>query len=91
VLVIIFMVAAPFATVDVAVNLPASTAPQQPRPDKPVFVTLRADTLDASFDAGVPYDARLEQNMIAVTLGPRMQRALRRRFIDFVRVATRPL
>ena len=35
VLLIIFMVAAPLATVDIAVNLPASTAEPQPRPDKP--------------------------------------------------------
>jgi len=43
VLLIIFMVAAPLATVDISVNLPASTAEQQPRPDKPVFVTFKAD------------------------------------------------
>jgi len=43
VLLIIFMVAAPLATVDIGVNLPASTAPEQPRPDKPVFVTIRPD------------------------------------------------
>jgi biopolymer transport protein ExbD len=43
VLLIIFMVAAPLATVDVKVDLPRSTAEQQPRPDKPIFLTLRAD------------------------------------------------
>jgi biopolymer transport protein ExbD len=43
VLLIIFMVAAPLATVDIGVNLPASTAPEQPRPDKPVFVTIKVD------------------------------------------------
>jgi biopolymer transport protein ExbD len=43
VLLIIFMVAAPLATVDVPVDLPASTAPRQPRPDKPVFLTVNAD------------------------------------------------
>jgi biopolymer transport protein ExbD len=43
VLLIIFMVAAPLATVDIGVNLPASTAPEQPRPDKPVFVTIKTD------------------------------------------------
>jgi len=43
VLLIIFMVAAPLATVDVAVDLPASTARPQPRPDKPMFLTLKAD------------------------------------------------
>jgi biopolymer transport protein ExbD len=35
VLLIIFMIAAPLATVDVAVDLPASNAQRQPRPDKP--------------------------------------------------------
>src|SRR6266481_2609980 len=43
VLLIIFMVAAPLATVDVAVDLPVSTAEQRPRPDKPLFLTLKAD------------------------------------------------
>jgi biopolymer transport protein ExbD len=43
VLLIIFMVAAPLATVDIGVNLPASTASEQPRPDKPVFVTIKPD------------------------------------------------
>ena len=43
VLLIIFMVAAPLATVDVAVDLPVSTAEPQPRPDKPLFLTIKAD------------------------------------------------
>src|ERR1700756_5131227 len=43
VLLIIFMVAAPLATVDVLVNLPSSTAQTQPRPDKPLFLTVKAD------------------------------------------------
>ena len=43
VLLIIFMVAAPLATVDVAVNLPASTAERQPRPDAPLFLTVKSD------------------------------------------------
>lgn len=43
VLLIIFMVAAPISTVDVPVDLPASGAPAAPRPEKPVFVTLKAD------------------------------------------------
>ncbi|MDY0873547.1 TonB system transport protein ExbD [Dongia rigui] len=40
VLLIIFMVAAPLSTVDVPVDLPASTATPAPRPDKPVFLTI---------------------------------------------------
>src|SRR5438132_1821947 len=43
VLLIIFMVAAPLATVDIQVNLPASTAEPQQRPDKPLYLTVRAD------------------------------------------------
>ena len=43
VLLIIFMVAAPLSTVDVAVDLPVSTAKPQPRPDKPLFLTIKAD------------------------------------------------
>jgi TonB system transport protein ExbD (group 1) len=43
VLLIIFMVAAPLATVDLGVELPASTVEPQPRPDRPVFVTLKPD------------------------------------------------
>lgn len=44
VLLIIFMVAAPLATVDVPVDLPASTASPQPKPDKPLYLTIRADS-----------------------------------------------
>ena len=48
VLLIIFMVAAPLATVDVNVDLPGSTAAAAPRPEKPVFLTLK-DDLSLSF------------------------------------------
>lgn len=43
VLLIIFMVAAPLATVDVHVDLPASTAKPAPRPDKPLYLSLKED------------------------------------------------
>src|SRR2546421_3812215 len=43
VLLIIFMVAAPLATVDLGVDLPASAVEPQPRPDQPVFVTVKPD------------------------------------------------
>ena len=43
VLLIIFMVAAPLATVDVKVDLPPSNAVAMPRPNKPIFLTLRSD------------------------------------------------
>jgi biopolymer transport protein ExbD len=43
VLLIIFMVAAPLSTVDIGVDLPVSTAKPQPRPDKPLFLTIKSD------------------------------------------------
>ncbi len=43
VLLIIFMVAAPLATVDIPVDLPTSTAEQTRRPDKPVFLSVKSD------------------------------------------------
>ncbi len=42
VLLIIFMVAAPLATVDVKVELPVSTARPAARPDAPVYLTLQS-------------------------------------------------
>ena len=43
VLLIIFMVAAPLATVDVNVDLPGSTAQPAERPDTPLYLTLQSD------------------------------------------------
>ncbi|MBR2686559.1 MAG: TonB system transport protein ExbD [Aquamicrobium sp.] len=43
VLLIIFMVAAPLATVDINVDLPASTARPAPKPEEPLYVTLKDD------------------------------------------------
>ena len=43
VLLIIFMVAAPLATVDIAVNLPASTAEPQPRPERSLYLTVKSN------------------------------------------------
>jgi biopolymer transport protein ExbD len=43
VLLIIFMIAAPLATVDISVDLPSSTAQQQARPDKPLYLTVKPD------------------------------------------------
>jgi biopolymer transport protein ExbD len=56
VLLIIFMVAAPLATVDVNVDLPASTAQTQPRLDKPIFLTVKADHTLALGDQAVAKD-----------------------------------
>jgi len=43
VLLIIFMIAAPLSTVDVAVDLPTSNAEPQPPPEKPITLTLKSD------------------------------------------------
>ena len=43
VLLIIFMVAAPLATVDIGVDLPSSNAEPQQRPNKPIYLTIKAD------------------------------------------------
>ena len=43
VLLIIFMVAAPLATVDVKIDLPASTAKPAPRPEKPIYLSIKED------------------------------------------------
>ena len=58
VLLIIFMVAAPLATVDVAVDLPVSTAEPQPREVKPIFLTLEGRPL-----AGARRDAVAEDGI----------------------------
>lgn len=44
VLLIIFMVAAPLATVAVPVDLPESNAPADVRPDVPVYLSIREDS-----------------------------------------------
>ncbi|TBU98563.1 TonB system transport protein ExbD [Stutzerimonas kirkiae] len=43
VLLIIFMVAAPLATVDIKLDLPASTAKPAPRPDQPIYLSIKED------------------------------------------------
>jgi biopolymer transport protein ExbD len=43
VLLIIFMIAAPLSTVDLPVDLPSSSATPQKKPDKPIYVTIKAD------------------------------------------------
>lgn len=77
VLLIIFMVAAPLATVDVPVDLPASTAAPQPRPEAPLFVTLTADKGVVVGEAPVA-EGNLAAALDAVTGGDRQQRVFLR-------------
>jgi biopolymer transport protein ExbD len=62
VLLIIFMVAAPLATVDIQVNLPASSAEPQQRPDKPLYLSVKPDLTLALGNDTVP------REMLASTL-----------------------
>jgi biopolymer transport protein ExbD len=73
VLLIIFMVAAPLSTVDVAVDLPVSNAQQQPRPDKPMFLTVRPDLTLALGNEDVPRSA-LQATLDQQTNNDREQR-----------------
>jgi biopolymer transport protein ExbD len=68
VLLIIFMVAAPLATVDIAVNLPSSNAQPQQRPSKPIYLTLKSDLSLAIGDNPVARD-RLTGALDAATNG----------------------
>jgi biopolymer transport protein ExbD len=77
VLLIVFMVAAPLATVDVKVDLPASAATAEPRPDKPLFLTLQADLSLLLGEAPVGRDA-LTSALDAATGGDKTQRVFLR-------------
>ena len=77
VLLIIFMVAAPLATVDVPVNLPSASAEPAARPEKPTFVTLKADRSLAVGDKDVTR-ASLGAVLDTATGSDRTQRVLLR-------------
>ena len=77
VLLIVFMVAAPLATVDVPVDLPTSTAAPQARPDKPLFLTLRGDLSVHLAEAPVAR-ANLAAALDAATGGDREERVFLR-------------
>ncbi len=73
VLLIIFMVAAPLATVDIQVDLPTSNAQQQPRPDKPIFLTVNKSLELSLGNDTVPRDG-LGRVLDAATSNDRQQR-----------------
>jgi biopolymer transport protein ExbD len=77
VLLIIFMVAAPLATVDIAVDLPSISAEPQQRPDKPVYLTLKAD-LSLAIGDDVVARADLAGALDAATGGNHDQRVFLR-------------
>jgi biopolymer transport protein ExbD/biopolymer transport protein TolR len=73
VLLIIFMVAAPLATVDTPVDLPASTATPQPRDGEPVFLSVQADLSLSINDVPVGTDG-LKATLERLTAGDHEQR-----------------
>ena len=77
VLLIIFMIAAPLATVDVAVDLPTSNAERQPRPEQPIFLTVKSDLTLALGDASIAR-SDLQPALDAASRGDRTQRVFLR-------------
>ena len=73
VLLIIFMVAAPLATVDVNVDLPVSNATPAQRPDQPVYVTVKPDLTLALGNQDIA-PGGLAGALAAATQGDREQR-----------------
>ena len=77
VLLIIFMIAAPLATVDISVDLPAANAEAAPRPDKPLYLTLNAD-LSVAIDADTVGHAALAATLDRASGGDKQQRVFLR-------------
>jgi biopolymer transport protein ExbD len=73
VLLIIFMIAAPLATVDISVDLPVANAERTPRPDKPIFLTLKSD-LSMTLDSASVTRSALAASLERATGGDRQQR-----------------
>ena len=73
VLLIIFMIAAPLATVDVSVDLPSSTAQPQPLPDKPLYLTVKPDLSLTVGDTPFSQD-RLSETLDQATNGDKQTR-----------------
>jgi biopolymer transport protein ExbD len=77
VLLIIFMIAAPLATVDVAVDLPTSNAARQARPEVPIFLTIKSDLTLVLGDVPVSR-ASLQAALDELSKGDRSQRVFLR-------------
>ena len=73
VLLIIFMVAAPLATVDVNVDLPISNATPAQRPDTPIYVSVKPDLTLALGNEDIAPDG-LKAALEGATGGDREQR-----------------
>jgi len=77
VLLIIFMIAAPLATVDVSVDLPTSNVERQPRPDQPIFLTVKSDLTLMLGDASISR-SELQSALDVASKGDRTQRVFLR-------------
>ena len=77
VLLIIFMIAAPLATVDVSVDLPAANAEKAQRPDKPLFLTFKQDLSLAVGNDDIPRTS-LAAALDRATSGDKQQRVFLR-------------
>src|ERR1700751_2219474 len=77
VLLIIFMIAAPLATVNISVDLPAANIERTPRPDKPLFLTLKSD-LSISLDENTIKRTGLAGALDQATSGDKQQRVFLR-------------
>jgi len=77
VLLIIFMIAAPLATVDISVDLPSASAAPNPRPDKPLFLTLKSD-LSLALDNDTVARPALTASLDRATSGDKQQRVFLR-------------
>src|SRR5471032_2430792 len=73
VLLIIFMIAAPLATVDISVDLPAANTERTDRPDKPIFLTLKSD-LSMTLDNDTVSRDAMAASLDRVTAGDKQQR-----------------
>src|SRR5664279_5425119 len=73
VLLIIFMIAAPLATVDISVDLPAANTERTQRPDKPIFLTLKSD-LSMTLDNDAVSRSALAASLDRATAGDKQQR-----------------
>ncbi|MFS3136112.1 TonB system transport protein ExbD [Gluconacetobacter sacchari] len=84
VLLVIFMVTAPLTTVNVPVDLPSSTGKPTPRPDDPVFLTIKPDHSLALGEDDIVADA-LAGAMASATKGNKDERIFLRadRSVDY--------
>ncbi|MGB6351496.1 MAG: TonB system transport protein ExbD, partial [Pseudolabrys sp.] len=77
VLLIIFMIAAPLATVDISVDLPVANAERTPRPEQPLFLTLKSD-LSVSLEENPIQRAALASALDQATSNDKQQRVFLR-------------